>query len=126
MGTTQWVVAGAGLFFLLIFLTGIWLRRSGKPYSALVFNIHKLIGLAAGVLLIITVYRMHQVAALGPLEIAAVVVTALLLAGTAAVGSLLSFDSPMPAAISIMNRFLPYLAVLPTAVTLYLLLSRRQ
>jgi hypothetical protein len=126
MGTAQWTIAGAGLSFLFIFLTGIQLRRSGRPHSALIFNIHKLIGLAAGVLLIITVYRMHQVAALGPFEIAAVVVTALLLATTAAVGGLLSIDRPMPAAISIMNRLLPYLAVLSTAVTLYLLLSRRQ
>jgi hypothetical protein len=38
MDTTQLRIFGAGVFFLLIFLSGIWLTRSGKPYSAIIFN----------------------------------------------------------------------------------------
>jgi hypothetical protein len=124
MGTTQLRVVGAGLFFLFIFLSGFWLSQSGKPYSAIIFNIHKLIGLAAGVFLAITVYQIHQVAPLGPVEIAAVVVTVLFFAGTVAAGGLLSIDKPMPSAISMMHKLFPYITVLSTAVTLYLLLSR--
>lgn len=49
MGTTQSGVVGTGLLFLFIFLSGFWLSHSGKPYNTLIFTIHKLIGLAAGV-----------------------------------------------------------------------------
>lgn len=125
MSTTQLRVVGTGLFFIFIFLSGYWLSRSGKPYSAIIFNIHKLIGLAAGVFLVTTVYQIHRVAPLGPAEIAAIVVTVLFFAGTVAAGGLLSIDKPMPAAISMMHKLLPYVAVLSTAVTLYLLLNRK-
>jgi len=49
-----------GLFFVFVFLLGFWLSRSGKPYNSLIFNFHKLIGLAMGVFLIVTFYRVHQ------------------------------------------------------------------
>jgi hypothetical protein len=125
MSTTQLRVVGVGLFFVFIFLSGYWLSRSGKPYNVIIFNIHKLIGLAAGVFLIMTVYQVHQAAPLGPVEIIAIVVTVLSFVATVIAGGLLSIDKPMPAAISMMHKLLPYVAVLSTAVTLYLLLSRR-
>jgi hypothetical protein len=124
MGTNQLRVVGAGLFFFFIFLTGIWLSRSGKPHSVIILTIHKLIGLAAGVFLVMTVYRIHQVAPLSPVEITAVVVTGLLFLGTVITGGLLSTGKPMPAAILTMHQITPFLTVLSTAVTLYLLVSR--
>ena len=124
MSTTQLRVVGAGLFFLLIFLSGFWLSRSGKPYSAIIFNIHKLIGLAAGVFLVMTVYQIHQVAPLGLVKIVAIVVTVLFFAGTVTAGGLLSIDKPMSASVVILHKITPYLTVLSTAATLYLLLSR--
>jgi hypothetical protein len=125
MGATELRIVGSGLFFLLIFLSGFWLSRTGKPYSTIIFTIHKLIGLAAGVFLVLTVYRIHQVAPLGPVEITAIVVTVLFFAGTVTAGGLLSIDRPMPAAILTLHQITPYLTVLSTAVTLYLLLSHK-
>jgi hypothetical protein len=123
MSTIQVRVAGTGLFFLLLFLSGIWLSRAGKPYNTLIFTIHKLIGLAGGVFLIVTVYQTHQVAPLGLLEIAAIVITVLLFVGTVAAGGLLSIDKPMPAVVLRLHQFIPVLTVLSTAWTLYLLLG---
>jgi hypothetical protein len=125
MGTTELRIVGTGLFFLLIFLSGFWLSRTGKPYSVITLTIHKLIGLAAGVFLVMTVYRIHQVVPLGPVEITAIVVTVLFFAGTVATGGLLSTDKPMPAAISMMHKLFPYPTVLSTVATLYLLLSHK-
>jgi hypothetical protein len=125
MGATQIRIISTGLFFLLIFLFGFRLSRSGKPYSALVFNIHKLIGLAMGVFLITTVYQIHQSSPLGLIEITTIVVTVLFFAGTVAAGGLLSIDKPMPAAISLMHKLLPYVTVVSTAVTLYILLRNK-
>ncbi|UCH63945.1 MAG: hypothetical protein JSU77_05770 [Fidelibacterota bacterium] len=125
MSINQLRFVGTGVFFLFIFLSGFWLSHSGKPYSSMIFNIHKLIALAAGIFLAITVSRIHQVAPLSPVEITAIAVTVLFFAGNAATGGLSSIDKPMPAAVLTMHHILPYLTVLSTAVTLYLLVNRK-
>jgi hypothetical protein len=118
-------IVGAGLSFLLIFLSGIWLSRSGKPLNNIILTIHKLISLAAAVFLVVTIYQTNQVATLSGIEAIAAGVTGLLFLGTGIAGGLLSTDKPVPAAISWMHRITPFLTVLSTAVTLYLLLSRK-
>jgi len=121
MSTVRFRVVIVGLSFLFIFLSGFWLSRIGKPYNGLIFTIHKLVGLAMGVFLIMTIKQVHQVAPLGPVEITAIVVTALFFAATVTMGSLLSIGKPMPTVISMMNKLFPYPTVLSTVVTLYLL-----
>jgi len=37
---------------------GVWLSLSGKPYNAILFNIHKLAALATVVVLVIQLYRL--------------------------------------------------------------------
>ena len=132
MHTIQSRVVVAGLFFLFIFLSGYWLSQLGKPYHTLVITLHKLIGLAAGVFLVLTVIRTHQAAPLSGLEIAAVVITALIFVGTVAAGGLLSIDAagglsgisqPVRQLIAVAHRLFPFLAVLSTAMTLYLIRS---
>ncbi len=125
MDTSQLRVLVTGSSFVFIFLSGYWLSRSGKPYSAIIFNTHKLVGLAMGVFLIVTVRQVHQVAPLGPAEIAVIVITVLFFIAVVAAGGLLSVDNPMPVAVSMVHKLLPYVAVLSTAVTLYLLLNRK-
>jgi hypothetical protein len=114
-------LVSTGLFFLFIFLSGFWVSRAGRPYSVLLVTLHKLIGLAAGVFLGLTVYRAYKVAPLTPLQIAVVVITVLLFAVNVATGSLLSTNKPMPAVISIINKWFPYLTVVATGFTIYLL-----
>lgn len=125
MSTTQVRVAGVGLLFVLILLSGLWVSGSGRPYSTFPFTIHKLVGLAAGVLLAVIVYQTHRVAPLGLIEIAAIVVTVLFFVGTVAAGALLSIDKSMPAIVLKLHQILPVLTVLSTAATLYLLLRGR-
>ncbi len=125
MSTNQLRVVGAGLFYLFIFLSGIWLSHSGKPLNVIILTIHKLISLAAVVFLVMTIYRINQVAKLSAIELIAVVVTGLLFLGTVISGGLLSTDKPMPAAILTMHQITPFLTVLSTAVTIYLLASAK-
>ena len=115
---------GVGLCFLFIFISGFWLSRTGKPYSTLFFAIHKLIGVALGIILIVTVYRGYQAGSLTPVQIAAIVVTVLLFIATVAAGGLLSVDKPVPMVVSFMHKLLPYVTVLSTGGCLYLLLAK--
>jgi len=111
-------VVGAGLFFVLIFASGIWLSRSGKPLNGLILNIHKLIGLAFGVLIIITLYRTNRAAALDAMEWVTIVITGLLFVGTVVFGGLLSTGKPVPAAIVRMHLVMSVLTVAASAVML--------
>ena len=118
-------IVGSGLLFLFTFISGFWLSRSGKPFNVIILTIHKLISLAAAVLLGIVIYRINQVAPLRTIELAAGVVTGLFFLDAVVSGGLLSIGNPVPAAISTMHRITPFLTVLSAAVTLYLLLSRQ-
>jgi hypothetical protein len=121
MGTMQIRIVGTGLFFLFIFLSGIWLSHSGKPLNVIILTIHKLISLAAIVFLVITLYQINQMAKLSAIELVAGVVAGLFFLSTIITGGLLSTGKPMPAAILTMHQITPFLTVLSTAVTLYLL-----
>jgi len=112
----------AGLFFLFIFFTGFWLSRGGRPHSTLMITIHKLIALGMGIFLGLTVYKSHQATPIPAIRLALIAITILLFAINVATGSLLSTNKPMPAPVTIMNKLMPYLTVISTAVMLYLLL----
>jgi len=43
----------SGILLALTLVFGFWLSRAGKPYNALLFNIHKLIALGAVILAVI-------------------------------------------------------------------------
>lgn len=123
MNANQYRFVVAGAFFLLILLSGYWLSRSGKPYSTIVFTVHKLVALAAIVVLGVTVYRINRAGALSALELLAAIMTGLFFLGTMVTGGMLSVptDKAMPAIVHKLHQVTPYLTVLSTAVTLYLL-----
>ena len=123
MDATQFKLLGMGIFFLLIFVSGLRLSRSGKPYNPILFNLHKLIGLAAGIYLVVTVYQIHQAAPLSQVEIITAVITIALFVGTIIAGGLVSIDKPMPKPALRMHKIMPYLTVVSTAATLYLLVG---
>lgn len=122
-----------GLFFVFVFLFGFWLSHSGKPYNSFIFNFHKLIGLAMGIFLALTVYQAHQSAPFNLLTILVITLTVIIFFILVAAGGLLSIEAAggleninqsVSAAISVIHKVFPYLALFSVAVTLYLLLFR--
>lgn len=122
MSTKQLIIVGS--LYLFIFLFGYWVSHAGKPYNAIILTIHKLISVAAVVFLVIAISRISRAAALSTIEFTAVVITGLFFLCAIITGGLLSTDKPMPVVIRRLHQIIPYLTVLSTAVTLYLLLSR--
>ena len=114
-------LVSAGAFFLFIFLSGFWLNRAGRPHGMLPVTIHKLIGLALGVYLAWMIYQINKLIPLSSIQIIAVAVTVLFFAVNVVTGSLLSTNKPMPEAVSLANKWFPYLTVISTGVMLYLL-----
>ena len=113
----------AGLFFLFIFLSGIWLSRTGRPLNVAISTVHKLISLAAGIFILVTIYQQNRVVPLSALEWIAIVVTGLCFLGTVASGGFLSSDKPAPVTLLRVHRIVPVLTLLSSAATLYLVLS---
>jgi hypothetical protein len=132
MDLTNSQILYTGVFFLFILLSGLWVSRSGKPYNSLIFNIHKLIGLAAGIYLIRTVYLTNQATSLKAAQWTSIFITVLLFLVTVAKGGLLSIldagnlqslSQPTQTAVSLVHKFSPYVIIVSTGVTLFLLLS---
>jgi hypothetical protein len=110
------------VFFLLIFTTGFWLSRSGRPYGVLLLTVHKLLSVAAVIFLTVIITRINRSAGLGSLGLIAAVVTGLLFLGTIATGGLLSMTKPMPDLVHHLHQITPFLTLLSTAITMYLLI----
>ncbi len=49
-----------GIIFLLTLVFGFWLSRIGKPYNGILFNIHKLLALAAVIVAVFEIRKMIQ------------------------------------------------------------------
>jgi hypothetical protein len=116
------MLIGAG--FLIIFVSGIWLSRTGRPFNAGISAVHKLISLAAAVFLGVTFYQASRATPLSGGELVAVVVTGLLFLGSGISGALLSGDKPGVTAVLRVHQALPVLTVLSSVVALFLLASR--
>ncbi len=113
------------VLFLLTLAFGFWLSHAGKPYSALLFNSHKLIALGAVIVTAITVYQARAAVTPGSITLIAVVATGLLCAALFVSGALLSIGRPESAAILIVHRVAPWLVVVAVALTLYSLIVSR-
>jgi hypothetical protein len=109
-------------FFLLMILSGIWLRRRGKPYNKLIFTLHKIMTL----LNILFVAR-YVILLKNTIEIAPHTLTMMWLSLAFFVvsfisGALLSFEKPMPDALTILHRISALLVTILTGVTIYLVM----
>jgi hypothetical protein len=69
---------------------GFWLSRSGRPYNGLLFNIHKLIALAAVIVTVVQLVRILKSTDLPALSIALLALAALCAVGLFVSGALMS------------------------------------
>jgi len=112
-----------GLLFLFTFVSGIWLRRSGRPANTLSVTIHKLVALAAAILIGVLVNRLRLAVGMGAAGTAATVATGLLFVLTVASGAWLSTTKPAVAAIQASHKVTSLLTVVSSFTALYLLAS---
>jgi hypothetical protein len=110
-----------GALFLVIFALGYWLGRTEKPYSVLLLTAHKLIALGVFVFLIVTAVQSGKAVPFTALEWAVLILSAVFFVAAIVTGGLVSVEKTMPVFLSVLHKVLPYLAVLSTAASLYLL-----
>jgi len=110
-----------GLIFLLTLATGVWLSRSGKPYSTGIFTIHKLISVAAVVLAAIQMVKALKISGSTPLLIALSVIAVLAVIALLATGALMSLDKLSYKWMLTIHQIAPVVLAGAAAVFVYLL-----
>ncbi len=124
MNTTAPKLIIAGLLFVFTLLSGVWVSHSGKPINTVIFTIHKLIALAATVVIVMSVYTLFKALDQRTLiEWAVIATTGLLLIALFITGALLSRNTPLPVAILRIHQAAPLLALVSSTITLYLFAS---
>jgi len=124
MGITQVKIGVTVVGFVLIFLTGYLLYRSGQPFNAGVLTIHKLISMAAIVYLVVTVLNINKLTPLGQVELIVCIVTGVLFLGAVVTGGILSAAKNLPAAVQTLHKVLSVSTVL-SSIAMFLLFRRR-
>ena len=124
MGITQMKIILTVAGFVLIFLTGYLLYRTGQPFNAVVLTLHKLLSITVIAYLILTVMRIGRVAPLGQAAWIACIAAGVFFLLTIASGGWLSAVKNMPAVVQMVHKVLSALTVIFTAVAFYLLLRK--
>ena len=110
--------------FVLIFITGYLLSKTGQPFNAVVLTLHKLLSIALIAYLILNVMRISKIAPLGQAAWIACIAVGVFFLLTIATGGWLSAVKTMPAVVQLLHKVLSVLTVISTAVAFYLLLRR--
>ena len=112
--------------FIIILIFGFVLSRTGKPYNSLLLNVHKLVSLGAFVYLVVTLVQFNRLVPLGTLEWIVFAACCVFFVSLIVTGGLMSALKNPPEFLHTIHQIAPYLAILSTAGTLYLLLVHKQ
>lgn len=115
-----------GILFLFTLTFGFWLSRLGKPYNGLVFNIHKLVALAAVVFAVIRVYNLLKGADIQPLIILLAAVCVLCVITLFTTGAFMSIGNLPHALLLTIHKIALILLPLSSAGMIYFLIAKPQ
>jgi len=110
-----------GIVFLLTLASGLWLSRAGKPLNSAIFNVHKLIALAAVVLAALQVRNALQNVEAQFVLIALIALTGLAVVALFATGALMSMNKPAYGVLLTIHNVAPFVAVIAAGLAIYLL-----
>jgi hypothetical protein len=109
------------ILLILTFAAGFWVSRSGKPYKAAIFNIHKLLALAAVIFATIVVVNLLKISTHSSLVITLFVLSGVSVIALFATGALLSAQKTISKTWQLLHHIVPYLLVCSvTAAILFL------
>lgn len=124
MKTIDIRILSAGILFLLVIASGMWLTRSGRPLNTAIFTVHKLIALACMILMIVIARILGKGAVLSLVIITALFFTFLFFIVMFATGAVLSFEKPAPGFVLLFHRLISVLTLVSSVITVWLLKGR--
>ena len=111
------------ILFLLIVISGFWLSKKAKPYPVLLFNVHKLISLAAFILGGIVIYNLQKGIEITSGHLLLISATGVLFIFSIITGGLLNLDKPFYKLFRLIHRILSPIVIILTAIIFYLIIK---
>jgi len=110
-----------GFLFLIIIGFGLWVRKVGKPYNGLLFNIHKLIALGAVILTGIRIFKLDPFATFPIMAILLFALAVLGVIGLFTTGTIMSIKDEVPKVALLIHRILPAVIFISMSISIYLI-----
>ncbi len=122
-----------GLALLLALISGILLSHAGKPYNTGIFTVHKLVAIAAIILIGVSIYNLSKIVDVHALYLIVFAVTGLAFLGLIVSGALLSLvtgdiltlDQGALRIVLRIHQIMPVLAMVFSSISLYLLINNQ-
>ena len=127
MDTITSKLIAAGILFLFALISGVIVSQSGRPLSVVLVTIHKLIAVGTVVLVGMAVYQLYKTLD-GKLtfELIVMVISGILFLSLIATGALLTREEmQLPDVVLKVHQAAPLLALLFSAITVYLLANSK-
>lgn len=97
--------------FGLVFVLGFVLQRRGRPHNVLLLTAHKLLALAALILMAITVIRINRATPLDTVALVTAAATGVFFVVAIISGGLVSTDKPAPALVRALHWATPFATI---------------
>ena len=124
MSAIQLRAIGLILCAAVVFGTGGWLTSAGRPYGVALQTVHKLVALAAVIVIAVTVYDPMRVGAVSAGESIVIWVAGLLVIASFASGAVVSASDSAPFWVLRLHRVAPWFAGVLAAVGVYITAGR--
>jgi hypothetical protein len=112
------------ILFIITIISGITLSKTGRPLNVIIFNFHKLIGLAGVVLTGIIIYNLCKNSDISFTLLSMIILSAIFIAALFVSGAFLSFDKPAEIAVLRIHNISMVLGIAGLAASVYILSSR--
>ena len=124
MSAIQLRAIGLILCAVVVFGTGGWLTSAGRPYGVALQTVHKLVALAAVIIIAVTVYEPMRIGAVSTGESIVIWVAGLLVIASFASGAVVSASDSAPFWVLRLHRVVPWFAGVLAAVGVYITAGR--
>ena len=111
------------ILFILMYISGIRMRQSGRPYNLILLNLHRLISLAAMTLAVVAVIPMHSGFVLTGIHCILGILIILFGLVTLVTGFFLNVKDREPRLALFAHKYLPYLLLVALVLMILLLTS---
>ncbi len=102
---------------VLVIITGVVLTKKGSPYPGLLFNVHKLLTLAAITLLVLIVIQLMKGTPVSTIDWVFIILTGLFMIGSLITGGLLNVEGAAYSTMRILHKIVPVVGIILAVLT---------
>lgn len=124
MSTTQVRILEICALLLIVFISGFWLARTGRPFRGLPMNLHKFGALVALVLLVMLVVHANRGAHPGESDWIVCGISGVTVLAAIVSGGVVAAQDPVPAAAMATHRIASAVAAILSGAAMWLLWNR--